>query len=133
MPTGSGYAHLSHVRAQSDRLRVGVGVVHSPDVPYTPEDAQPPQPSVGPRVSFATSGSENVSGQEPEDAEELNRDSIGEVPVVDKTFIRLMNYVYDQYVLLLILWHLHVVNLRIISWWQSLNRLCSRNYVFILV
>ena len=60
MPTGLGYAHLSHVRVQSDTLGVGVGVAHSQDVPYTPEDAQPPQPSVGPGVSFATSGSENV-------------------------------------------------------------------------
>ena len=60
MPTGSGYAHLSQVAYQSDRLGVGVGVAHSEDVQYAHEDAHPPQPSEGPRVSFAPSGSGNV-------------------------------------------------------------------------
>ena len=78
------------------RLGVGAGVVYSQDVPYTPEDAQPPQLSGGPRVSFATSGSENVCVKEPEDEEKDDRDSIGEAPVVDRTFNRLMNYVYVQ-------------------------------------
>ena len=97
IPTNLGYAHLSHVSVQSDRLGVGAGVAHSQDVTYTPEDAQPPQPSGESRVSFATSGSKNVCVREPEDEEEDARDSIGEAPVVDRTFNRLVNYVYDQY------------------------------------
>ena len=35
--------------------------------------------------------------RELEDEEEDDRDSIGKAPVVDRTFSRLMNYVYDQY------------------------------------
>ena len=97
MPTGSGYAHLSQVTAQSDRLGVGVGVAHSQDVQYAREDAHPTQPSEGPRVAFAPSESENVCVREPEDEEDDDRDSVGDVPVVDKTFSRLINYVYEQY------------------------------------
>ena len=98
MPSGSGYAHLSSVNNKSDRLGVGAGFAQSQDVPdYTPDDVQPPQPAGGPRVSFAANGYENVFVREPEDEEEDNRDSIGEAPVVDKTFNRLVNYVYDQY------------------------------------
>ena len=66
MPTGS------HVSDQSDRLGVGVGAVQSQNVLYTPEDAQPPQPSGGPRVSFAASGSEYVCVGEMKDEEEDN-------------------------------------------------------------
>ena len=97
MPTSSGYAHLSQVTAQSDRLGVGVGFAHSQDVQYAREDAHPSQPSEGPKVAFAPSESENVCVREPEDEEDDDRDSVGDVPVVDKTFNRLINYVYEQY------------------------------------
>ena len=98
MPSGSGYAHLSHVSTGLDRSSVCVGFVQSQNCRGDdPEAAQPTQPAGGPRVTFAASGSESVFVREPEDEEEDDRDSIGEAPVVDKTFNRLVNYVYDQY------------------------------------
>ena len=75
MPTGSGYAHLSGVSTESDRLGVGVQFAQSRDVPIgDPEDAQIPQPAGGPRVAFATSRSKSVFVREPEDEEEDDRD-----------------------------------------------------------
>ena len=94
MPSGSGYAHLSHVSTGLDRSGVGAGFEQSQDCrDDDPEAAQPPHPAGGPRVSFAASGSENVFVREPEDEEEDDRDSVGEAPVVDKTFNGLVNYV----------------------------------------
>ena len=51
----------------------------------------------GHRVSFASSGPEIRSAQEPEDDEEDDRDSFYEPQVVDKTLNRLFHYVYDKF------------------------------------
>ena len=97
MPSGSGFAHLSHVSLGVDRSDVGEGSAQSQDFfDDDPEAVQPPPPSVGP-VSFAASGSEVGFVREPEDEEEDDCDSIGESQVVDKTFNRLVQSVYDQY------------------------------------
>ena len=71
MPSGLGYAHLSNVSGVSDMLGVGAEFEQAQDVPdCTAKDVQPPQLALGPRVSFAASGYENVLVREPEDEEE---------------------------------------------------------------
>ena len=83
MPSGSGNAHLSRVSSGLDRSGVGAEFAQSQDLWIDdPEAAQPPQPSDGPRVSFAASGSEVGFVREPENEEEDDRDSIGESQIV---------------------------------------------------
>ena len=98
MPPGSGFAHLTQVSHGPVRSAVGAGSEQSQDsLCEDPEAAQPPQPSAGPRVSFAASGSEVSFAQELEDEEDDDRDSVCEAQVVDKTFNRLVQYVYNKY------------------------------------
>ena len=75
MPTSSGFAHLTQVSHGPVRSAVGARSAQSQDsLCEDPEAAQPPQPSAGPRVSFAASGSEVSFAQEPGDEEEEEDD-----------------------------------------------------------
>ena len=90
MPSVSGYAHLTSVSKGSVRSALGVGSEHPRgSLCEDYEAAQAPQPSLGPKVSFAVSGADGGCAREPEDEEESQ--------VVDKTFNRLVQYVYDKY------------------------------------
>ena len=61
------------------------------------EAAQAPGASSKPRVSFVAPGAGVSVTQELEDEEDDDRDSVFESQVVDKTYSRLVQYVYDNY------------------------------------
>ena len=95
MPCSLGFTHTQSVSDCEATSELGVGVAQPQDsLSEDPEVAQDPQPSSGPRVSFAPFGPEFGGVQEPEDEEEDDCDSVFEPQVVDKTLNRLFNYVY---------------------------------------
>ena len=99
MPCGSGYAHTDSVSESSARSALGAGSAQPQgSLREDPEVAQTPQPSSGPRVSFAPSGAEFCGAQEPEDEDGDDHDSVFEPQAVDKTLNRLFNFVYDKFV-----------------------------------
>ena len=93
MPCGSGITRTSSLNDTAVRSELGADVAQSQDsLREDPEVAQDPQTLSGHRVSFASSGPEICSAQEPEDDEEDDRDSFYEPQVVNKTLNRLFNY-----------------------------------------
>ena len=99
MPLGSGFAHPSTSGESLDRV-LGVGPEPAQaqgTLAGGPEVAQPPSVLCRPSVSFVASAEPDLAGQEPEDEEEDDRDSVSPSPVVDKMHDRLINYVYNQY------------------------------------
>ena len=56
---------------------------------------RPADPS-GPRVCFAQPLESEVP-QHPEDEDDEDRDSVAEPPVLDKTFTRLINFIYNKF------------------------------------
>ena len=61
------------------------------------EVAQAPVASSRPRVSFVAPRTSVDVAQDPEDEEEDDCDSVFESQIVDKTYNRLVQYVYDKY------------------------------------
>ena len=59
-----------------------------------PEVAQPPSVLRRPRVLFAASAGPDQGGYKPEDEDEDNRNSVLAPPAADKTYDRLINYVF---------------------------------------
>ena len=79
----------------SARSGVGSG---SPQAQHSSREvAQAPAASGRPRVSFAPSVAPEVCAQDLEDGEEDKRESVVDSSVIDKTYNRLIQYVYDQY------------------------------------
>ena len=83
MPSGLGYALLSTLSTELDRLGVGAGFAQAQDYrDDDPEAAYPPQPTCGPRITLAAYGFES-GFVESEDDEEYYHYSIGKAPVID--------------------------------------------------
>ena len=94
MPQGSGLAQGESFLA---RPQLGSGAAPSSDPPAEVSGkAQRPSDPSGPRVCFAQP-IESESAQQPEDDDEEDRDSVAEPLVLDKTFTRLINFIYDRF------------------------------------
>ena len=73
MPSGSGCALLSNVSTELDSSGVGAGFAQAQDYrDDDPEAEQSPQPTGGPRITFAASGSESGFVRELKDGEKDN-------------------------------------------------------------
>ena len=59
-------------------------------------NAQPPADPSGFRVCFAQPLESEASQHPEDDDEEEDRDSVAEPPVLDETFTRLINFIYDS-------------------------------------
>ena len=94
MPQSSGSAH-THGKSQQS----GVSQGPTPQLQASmeaPEPAQAAHLARGDRHRLATSSEHPVFVREPEDEDEDDLESVNEFPV-DKTFNRLISFIYDQY------------------------------------
>ena len=95
MPLGSGYVHLSNVSDKLDRLGVGAGLRNLRIIGWmflSLRNLSSPQEGLGPRVTFAASGSEFSFVRESQDDVEDHHDSIGDASMIE-TFHRSIIYV----------------------------------------
>ena len=92
MPSGSGNFHPSKSDNISARSAVGAESGQPQDsLGEDAEAAQAPEASLRPRVAFAS------VAQDPENEDEDDHDSIVDSQPVDKTYNRLVQYVYEKY------------------------------------
>ena len=91
VPQSSGSAHTHGELRQS-----GVSQGPAPHPQTSTEAPEPAQSARGSRDRLATSSDHPVFVQEPEDEDEDNLESVNDFPV-DKTFNRLVTFIYEQY------------------------------------
>ena len=94
VPHGSGLAQGGTFSARS---QLGSDAAPSRDPPpeASGKSQRPADPS-GPRVSFAQP-TEPELAQHLEDDDEDDRESVADPPVLDKTYTRLINFIYDRF------------------------------------
>ena len=94
VPHGSGLAQGGNSLARP-QLGSDAALSRDPPAEVSGKTQRPSDPS-GPRVSF-TQPLEPEHAQHPEDDGEDDRDSVADPPVLDKTFSRLINFIYDRF------------------------------------
>ena len=98
MPHGSGYAHPVNDGESSKGLGIDpVSAQHSQDSAEAPEAAYFSQTGNSDRARLQASVGHQVFVREPEDEDEEDQESVVDFPVVDKTFNKLVHYIYEQY------------------------------------
>ena len=94
MPQSSGSAHT---HGESRQSGVSQGLTLQPQASMkAPEPAQAALSARGSRNRLATSSEHPVFLREPEDENEDDLESVNEFPV-EKTFNRLISFIYEQY------------------------------------
>ena len=95
MPHGSGYAHPVNVGESTKGLGIDpVSAQHPQASAETLETAHSSQTSNSDRARLQASAGHQVFVQEWEDEDQ---ESVVDFPVVDKTFNKLVDYIYEQY------------------------------------
>ena len=94
VPHGLGFAQSGNFSARS---QLGSDAAPSRDPPLEASGKlqRPTDPS-GPRVSFAQP-TEPELAHHPEDDDEDDRESVADPPVFDKTYARIINFIYDRF------------------------------------
>ena len=95
VPHGSGLAQGEGISVARPQIGKDAAPSRDPPAEASGKSQRPADPS-GPRVCFAQP-IESESSQHPEDDDEEDRDSDVEPPVLDETFTRLINFIYDRF------------------------------------
>ena len=94
MPHGSGLAQGGDLAARP-QLGADAATFREPPLEASGK-SQRPEDHSGPRVSFSHLTEVDYS-QHPEEDEDDDKGSIAEPPVLDKTYTRLINFIYDRF------------------------------------